>query len=323
MATTGTTTATNSAADRQREKELLFNARTFAHPKWGTLTLRRPTPEEEFLVAEYRTARWNADIEDPKWKFRDELDATYANRGVWSEINRERRDELSRRVGEAIGYLEQLGFKSFEDLVREYEANITALRAAFVELSPEVQARVGDAITRVYDLTEKPTLVDRTIIEEAAPTTDVAELLSAGEDVRVQLDLLGEMTKVRKELVTLQTKEAQLYSGCIESRADRAEEIARLYYCVTTPEGGRVTPTVDALWKADPKDIDVLALEMSYFVNGVTDDFRASLQKFGMGFTRRLAATSDSSVDSPDQPPSNSDGASPEAAPTASSPATA
>jgi hypothetical protein len=150
----------------------------------------------------------------------------------------------------------------------------------------------------------------------------VEDLLEQGERQRTQLELLKQMTEVTKELKDLQKQRTRLFVDSLESRADRAEELATLYYCAVAAETGkRLWPTIADMRSAKIEDVDVILMEYHMFRNGVTDEFRTTLEKYG--FHKRLTDTGDSSDASPDQPRPNSDGASAENAQTSSSEATA
>lgn len=311
-------TKPNQASERKRERELLYNERTFEHATYGMVTIRRPTPEEEFLIEDAYTMQWNEDMANGKYKFREELERQYLDRGIWSPAIQERIEDLTRKTGEAMGLLDALGFKSFEELVAEYDANVVLLRKEFPEDATELQ----DAVSRYIDLDTKPQFADRSKIEEEAPTTNGTVLLDLIDSLRTQIEVLNEMFKVRKELMDLQGKQTRMFSGCIEHRAERAREIARLHFCTFKEKSDdRLFSDAKLLWRARPEDVELLALEMSYFVHGIGDEFRKSLGKYG--FTRRLTDTNASSDDSPAQPPSNSGGESQESEPTNSSEASA
>jgi hypothetical protein len=298
-------------------QELLRNERVIPHPKFGDVRLRRLTGEEELFVANERRRRYQADMRDREILSRAELEKLAMERGMWSPADAKKYTELSVRMGEAMGILEHVGFKTVEALRADYRLAVDKIVALFGE-----DEKARDAAHRYFNLIEKPKGADRAIIHAHATTSDIDDLMLAAEALRTQIDLLIELTKVREELDELTSKQVRLFVDSIESRTDRAEEMARVYMgAVHAATGQPLWPTFAEMWKAPPQDVEVLVLEMHYFLHGITDEFKATLGKYG--FIRRLPVTSDSSADSPGQPQSNSDGESVASGPAISSEATA
>jgi len=305
---------TKQAVETTLETELLYNERTIRHHKFGEVRLKRPTPAQEKRISEARRRQYHADLRDDSILSRDEIEAIATRRGMWSPALSVRITDLTQRTGEAMAILDAIGFKSMEELLLGYNNTVSDLRALYPE-DDEVRA----AIVRYFDLTEKPNRTDREAIIDLSPSTVVDDLLDKGETERTQIEVVEQMLKVRRELMELQFKQARLYVDSLESRADRAEELAKVYYCATYAATGEYLWTrYDDIWNAEAEDIEALILELHYFINGVTEEFRESMEKYG--FIKRLTDTSPSSENSPDQPQSNSDGESPVNEPTSSSP---
>ena len=310
-------TRTEQATDVVLQAELLRNERIIQHPTFGAVRLRRPTPGQERQIADIRRKQYQTDLRNDDILSKDQITALAIKRGMWSEDTQERIDALMKRTGEAMGVLDSVGFKGIEALTKEY-LELTAKLSAVLPETDEVK----EVVNRYFDLTLKTSLKDRTFLVQQATSTEADDLLDTGDNLRVQIELLQELGKVRKELQTLQEKQTRLFVDSLESRTDRAEELARIYYCATGVETGKpLWPTFEDIWSAPPEEIEVLVLEMHYFVNGVSDEFKETLAKYG--FLKRQSDTSGSSDDSPVLPPSNSDGESAETPTTVSSAATA
>lgn len=295
-------TRTEQAVETTLQSELLYNERIIQHPKFGAVRLTRPTPYQEKLIAEARRKQTHKDMRDPDVLSRDQLEKLAIEKGMWTADMTQRITDLTHKTGEAMGLLDALGFKEFDVVTREFQNALLELLRVFDE-DPDTR----EIISRYYDLTLKPDMKDRSAIMDAAPSTVVDDLLDAADALRTQMDLLNEMFKIRKELNELQAKQVRIFLDSLENRADRAEELATLYYCSADAATGKpLWATYDEIWNARAEDVAFLMDEYHYFRHGITEEFKETLGKYG--FIRRLTDTPNSSDDSPDQPQSNSDG---------------
>jgi hypothetical protein len=307
---------TKAAVDATLETELFYNERIIQHPTFGSVRLRRATPAQDRLISEARRKQYHSDLKDDGILSRDEIEAIAIRRGMWAPQLTERITTLTRRTGEAMGILEVIGFTSIEALLDVLNSTVSELLALFGD-NEEIRA----VIARYGNLDETNGLEDRNAIIAAAPSTQVDDLLDKIDAQRSQIEIVEEMLGIRRELTDLQVKQARLFVDSVESRADRAEELAKVYYCCTLVEtGGPLWPTYDDIWNAPAEDVEVLILQLHYFQNGVTLEMEETLEKYG--FIKRLGGTKDSSEDAPDQPLPSFDGESAESEPTDSSPAT-
>lgn len=307
---------TQQAVETTLTHELIYNERIVQHPRFGAVRLRRPTPEQERLIAEARRKQYHADLKDESILSRDEIEAIAIRRGMWSPELSKKITELTQRVGEAMAILDAIGFKSLDGLLDAFNNAVSDLLKEFED--EEIRAAIRRYFS--FDKEEAGKSEDKLKILKAATSSRVDELMEEAENLRAQIRLLENMFEVRKELAELQARQARLFMDSIEARADRAEELARVYYCCTDAATGKhLWPTLDDLWKAPAEDVEFLLLEYHYFANGITEEFREAMEKYG--FIRRLTGTKPSSADSPDQPQSNSDGESVGSEPTDSSPA--
>lgn len=310
-------TRTEAAVDSILRDELIRNERIINHPTFGKVRLRRPTPRIERRIAEVRGAQFHKDLQNPDILSRAQLMDIAVARGMWSEDKEERLTHLSRKTGEIMGALENLGYETIDSLSDEYKQNYDRLSEIF---SDHEDDEVIQALDRYFDLAEEVSKFDRKRIYDAATSTEVDDLLDRSDILRVQIDLLRELNKIRKEQGQLQMQQARLFMDALESRADRAEELAQIYYCCTKADTDEpLWESYDAAWDADGEDIEVLVMELYFFTHGITDMQKEVLAKHG--FTRGVLANvmNDSSEDSPEHPTPNSDGEQQESEQTSSS----
>lgn len=295
-------TRTEQAVETTLQSELLYNERIIQHPKFGAVRLTRPTPYQEKQIAEARRKQTHKDMRDPDVLSRDQLEKLAIEKGMWTPDMTQRITDLTHKTGEAMGLLDSLGFKEFDAVLRDFQTTVVELLRVYDE-----DPTTREIVSRYYDLSLTPDAKDRSAIMDAAPSTVVDDLLETGDMLRTQMDLLNEMFKIRKELNELQAKQVRVFLDSLESRADRAEELATLYYCTMNAESGKpLWPSYEEIWNARAEDVAFLMDEYHYFRHGITDEFKETLGKYG--FIRRLTDTPNSSDDSPDQPQSNSDG---------------
>lgn len=310
-------TRTENAVEVTRQQELLRNERIITHPTFGVVKLARPTPGQEIAIAEIRRKQFQRDMADEGVLAKARLMELAEAKGMWSKALDERMHDLTIKTGEAMGLLDTIGFKSLDELTEDFREATTKLMTLFTE-----QPEISTLVTTYYDLDATPSAKDRATISDAATSSEVDDLLDRGDMLRTQIDLLKEMFKIRKELNDLQERYTRVFMDSQEARADRAERLATLYYCCTNPETGKyLWPSFEQIYNVRAEDIAVLTDEWTYFINGVTEEFKDTLGKYG--FIRRLTDTNASFDGSPDQPQSNSDGESQPSAQTSFSGATA
>jgi len=104
-----------------------------------------------------------------KYRFRDELIREYERRGIWQPEMAAKVDELSRRLGEAMGLLDSLGFTNFEGLVKAYTTDVQKLTDVFPE-----DAEWALLVQRVYNVDTQSTLEDRLALNERLPEAAIA-----------------------------------------------------------------------------------------------------------------------------------------------------
>lgn len=293
---------TEQIVEQRKQRELLYNERIVEHPAYGAIRLRRPTQEEEALIAEIRNKRYLTDLFDDNIKSKDEIEQRAIARGMWSTDTADRINSLVQQVGMIMSELDRAGFKTLPEVLQIYSVVADKLKKQF-----EDDEDILPVLAAYCNIAEKGSLADRTAITDAAPSTVVDDLLDELDSYRSQMDMLTDFATLKKELQALQEKQAELFMGSLESRADREERLATMYYCCKLADSDKhVWKSIADMKKARPEDVEYVLSQWQYFANGIDPAFEASLEKYG--FSRRLVTTDDSSDASPDQPQSNSDG---------------
>jgi hypothetical protein len=302
---------TENAVEVALKDELMRNERVFKHPSFGTLKLQRPTPRQERDIAEARRRQYHKDLKDPSILSKSELEKEAIRRGIWSSDRSEKLSALQNRIGQIMGLLDSVGYESVDTVLDKYNRAIERLRS-FYENNQEAQ----DAITRYFHLDEKQNLEDYNYLFKNATTTEIDEVMSESQLFRTQIELLSELSTARKEMRPLMEEHVRLNMDSIESRMDRVEQLAKLYYCTTTEDGKPVWPSFDAMWDAAPKELELVLEEMWCFDQGIPDEQRKILGRHG--FMLR-APTEVSSEGSPGTPQPNFNGESVQSEQTSSS----
>lgn len=299
-------------SDKQLQKDLIYGERIIPrHPKYGRVRLRRPSPLEETLISEERSKRYHAAMRDDNALSKAQLLKIAEARGMWSSEKEAKLNEGTTKIGQCMGLLEAAGFKDLPDVLTKY----TEERAKIAALLTD-QPEALDILDEYTDLTKTPTLAQQHQLIEATGTS--SEQFEEIATLRTQIELFEELVNARKEVDKLREEHVSIFQGSIESQADRAEEMAHLYYCArNADDDSQLWPSYEAAWNSRSEDIEELIIQMQYFRHGITPEYEKALGRFG--FTRRLSDTEEESEDSPAQPSANSDGESQESEQTSSS----
>jgi hypothetical protein len=261
--------------------------------------LRRPTLEDEASIGEARRKSYQKDMKNSDILSKVELEKFAAAREMWSSDIPDRIRALTQKTGEAMQVLEVTGFKSVDDLSTE----LTRIGKELKDLFPEetdLGKQLRDAIDRFVGDAEYD-YDDKALIQKHATGSQVYDLVDEADVVRNQIKILEQFAKDRLELAKLQNRQTELFVDSIESRAEREQELATLYFCCLSGETGKpLWPDIHEMKRANPKYIEWLLNQYSYFVNGITPELEEMLQKYG--FLQRLSDTNSGSDDSPVQP---------------------
>lgn len=303
-------TATQAAVEKQLAMELFGNERLVDRKDFdgtpGTLVFKRQTLRDEGLIGEARRKSYQSDMKNPDILSKSELSRMASARGMWDETIPSQIKELMERTTTLMGALEASGFQSVDEITDELSRVETDLLAEYQE-ETELAAEVRAAITRLATDTDL-NYDDQRLVEVNATGTKVFDLIEEIKLLRNQIDALSQFAEARKALNALQAKQTELFVDSMESRAEREQELATIFYCCLNGDTGKpIWPSIDDMKQADPMKITFLINEYSYFINGVTTEFQEMLTKYG--FLQRLSDTKSGSDDSPVQPESNPDGA--------------
>jgi hypothetical protein len=284
--------------------EVARNERTIHHKKFGGVKFSRPTPRKERLIADVRRMQSNSDLRDPDVFTRDEIEKRYVERGAWSKEKSARMEELTFDVLRMMGQLEGSGYDSVEAVLIDYQTLHLKLLSKM-----EPGSASAEAVNRYFDMKTEPTYEDRKLILEAATSTEVDDFLEEADLRRTQYDYLNLLADTRKELKELRRAQERMFVDSLESRADRAEEMASLYYCaVSADTGNPLWPTFESMWDEDPQVLAELIMELYYFTHGVDEEMRGFLGKHGIIPRESGNVTRATSGDLPETPLPNSDG---------------
>jgi hypothetical protein len=308
-----------TTADQVILDELLRNEKMVEHPAYGTVKLQRPTPRKERLISELRSKQYHRDLQarepdgTPSILSRAQLEAEAMQRGIWTQDKKDRASYLRESIGSLMTGLEAVGYNSVEDMLVQYHATVNKILLQFAD-----NLEAASAVSRYFDMDSEAQSTDDRIIRDASPSTEVDELKEEAETYRAQIDLMTRLSEARKELNDLMSEYVRLVKDSIESRMDRVEEMAHIYYCATKEDGTPLWAKFEDMWDSYPHDIALLQEELFYFTNCLSDDLRRMMGKHG--FTVRVpeATSEPRSEDSPEHPVSSSVGESPESAPLSS-----
>lgn len=305
---------TENAVEIALKDELMRNERIFKHPSFGTLKLQRPTPRQERDIAEARRRQYHKDLKDASILSKSELEKEAIRRGIWSKDKTEQMTTLQNRIGQIMGLLDSVGYENVDIVLDKYHRAIEKLRELYKD-NDEAQT----VITRYFHLDEKQNIEDYNYLFKNANTTEIDEVMSEAQLFRTQIELLYELSTARKEMQPLLQEHVRLNMDSIESRMDRVEQLAKLYYCTTKEDGTSVWPTFDAMWDAPPQELEFLLEEMWCFEQGIPEEQRKILGRHGFMLREPTEASSE---DSPGNPQPNSNGESVQKEQTSSSAST-
>lgn len=287
----------DNAVEIALQNELILNERIVSHPSIGLIKLVRPTPRKQALVSDYRRKQQHGDIKKRQngedIYFHAELEKMGHEFGIWTEEDQEALEEVTSELGSLMGQLDISGFEDGVELLNNFHDSTLRLANFFTEENPAWEA------VQEFSKIDGGSLKLKDLIKKHATTTEVDDLLELIDAYRMQFDNLKQMGDQKKKWIELQKKYTNHFKDSIEKRADRAEELATIYYCCVNAETEKpLWPTIEQMLDANEETIVWLSLEYSYFVQGVSEEFRDTAAKYG--FLRRGIDTLNSSEDSPE-----------------------
>ena len=316
-------TDTIELEDAILEDELRNNRRVVKHSKLGQLLLRRATPAAERDIAEARRRSYHADLRNEEVLSRKQIENILEARGVWTKEQSDRIEELGNRTTELMAQITSLGFSDPDALIRELvEVNTDLSKAFGLEDVPEdeyddEQKEIAENLERFFNLDNMARAEEARFLRSKASNSDVADLLNQADAAVYLSGMISDFSEAKQELNELLMEYSKHFGESAEARADRAERLAKIYYCVRTEDGDPVWEDLETLWEEDPEVVMWVSNQLYYYENGVSPEASDVLERFG--FMARVTDTENNSDDSPDHTQSNSDGESQEKQPQDSS----
>lgn len=288
-------------SDAVRKDEIFRNRREITHPTFGKLLLRRPTPRDEAEIANIRGKEYHKLIMDDTILSQAELEKKAKARGIWTDEDEQKRSELQEALTNVLGIVEALGYRTPEKIYDEYTKTILELENLLKD-NPEATA----AIAEYANLETIPASKLKSVILNAASTTEVDDLLDTVETIRSQITMLNEYMKIRDSLLQINSKYSGVFADALENRVSRIETLAKIYYCVRKDNGAPIWPSFSNIWDASSEEIGFLVDEVFCFEHGMTEQHKELMQKYG--FMQRVTGDTELSAESPDPEMSSLDG---------------
>lgn len=269
-------------SDAIKLSELALNQRTISDPKYGEFIVRRPTHRIEADIDSARTRQLNRDLQtremipDPETGGQKQVPA-YLSRaakreqlifhGIWSDNHDFEIQEASEKYQEACYALEMEGFEGAPAMLEELAELRTRLESLVDDPAP-----VREAIAL---LTPEPDLevsledfaVARATLQEAGKSRAMDEALGRADRLHKLAGLYRAGVDAQMELFALRITEFSLFADTLEARADKAAQVAKVFYCALDPSTSK--PYFKSL--ADVEDGD---LEMVMWLVGQIERFQ-------------------------------------------------
>lgn len=314
--------------------EIAKNERVIEHPEFGRFIIRRPTHGVEAQIETARTRQINRDlqardvIEDPITGERKEVPAFLTRKaradqlrfhGLWTHEDEYMLEEATDRYRDVAFKLEAEGFEGGWKL----DEDLNALREKIRSVLGNKADKHKDAIDTVvpYLLTaaegERPQDQDtglsyseaRLKLQKVTKKPEMDRLLNEADRLHRLVSLYNEGVKAQAEMVAYRIREISLFSDTLESRADRAAHVAKVFYCTFTEDHKPVWKTIPDLEKEPSMKLRWLLGEIERFERvepGETEEDIRRRERFN--FLSPYQGTPESSDDSPEAPSSNLDG---------------
>lgn len=302
--------------------EIVQNKRTIEHPQHGTFVIRRPNFNIEAQIKTAEVRQVNADLqlrtvlEDPDRGTTREVPAILTRKaradqlnfhGLWTDKEIADVEEAVDAYREVCAQLEIAGFEGGWVLEEEIEELQTKLRAAVgdSELIKDVAPDLLDAST------EEEFAKARSELSLRAKNPEVDDLLENAARVHRLVALYNKGIKAHADFVVRKVRELELFAETVESRAERAVQVAKVFYCAALPNGERPWNTTQELMSESTDKVRWLFSEIERFERmdpGESAEESRRKERFNFLLPRQLRDAS-VSVDSPVVDESNPDGA--------------
>lgn len=321
--------------------EIAQNERLIEHSEYGNFLISRPTHRIEADIESYRTRTMNRDLQtrdlltDPATGEQVAVPAYLTNHakaeqlkfhGIWTDEDAEKVNEAANDYRDYCALLDREGF---EGLV-EQEGKVRELRKTATELLGDKAEKYAEALDTVLlepfgvviEDSEAKFGTARAELMKASKTHAMSELLNKAEKLYKISVLCRRAIQAQTSLVALRMREIELFSDTIETRADHAARVAKVFYCTKNPLTKKLYwPTIAELESESSEKIGWLFEQIEKFerLEDLSEEEQSKRERFN--FLRHLwAVPSDVSEDSPEVEPSKQDGDSPETSTTSTEP---
>lgn len=293
-------------------------------PVWTKIRFERLTPRGKALVGDETVNQFNADVRSGKYMSREEMRKLAIERGMWTEDEEVKMNELQAKSTNDMQALYLEGFDRNVEWLKELGDRTSAYLTAIKESDKdsEVKLKVPVVLDRwlAYHETNRAQYTelfaedqgrpeysadaDFVYLVEQATTDEVADHISEMESLKRKLQKLAEIIDMRNELDKLTEKRAKLFTDTIESRRDRATELANVYYGTKVLNDknkpiGRLTPNFNDMWDLPDGVLNWLLLQAYFFYEGVPEHVKEYMAAWGFLPAERERGSSQASDESP------------------------
>jgi hypothetical protein len=264
----------------------------------------RLNPSRRRKIAQVVQRQYHKDLQNPEILSHEQILKLVGERGEWSKALDDEMDKLREKTNREMGEL------FLDGIIRDsWTADLLEAAATFRErVREKVAAEDVDGVLTRFDrwLEYAPDRRDEWTQLYAAdqgretysPDFDLQRLLEKAPDLESvdALNLIDELSsnvaryvslqRDRVRLAELQLKHVKIFSESVEQRRDNTEEMARLYFtCEVLDENdkpaGLLAKDFDLLYDFPESAIQWLLVEAYFYLNGIPDEAREYLQRYG------------------------------------------
>lgn len=307
--------------DEQILDETITNERIVEHPTKGKIRFKLPTLELQRKIdalgrSKKKILRDTIDkIPDPEtplgyrivpaYKSRDVLAKEYASLGWWTDEHEKELQDVIRDFTTTLAELEMLQFESEQTIYVE----MARIHDRFLKLFEEsITDELKETLSRVTLVGGDAAYEDLKTIRDAAPSTEVDDLLVEVEVYRKQFDLYAKLANLHDKLLNLESERTALFQDSWQEQLQYHIKLAQVFVCCEYVDTNKpLYDSIDTLEK-EP-NIEFLRwvfTELQSFLQGTPREARERFSKYG--FMDRLNLKKSSSDESPVQPQSKLDG---------------
>jgi hypothetical protein len=239
--------------------EIATNERVVEHTDFGRFLIRRPTHRVEAEIETARTRQINKDLQarevvlDPNGE--QKFVPAFLTRGakaeqlqfhnLWTLENDIAIEEALNRYREVCKELDEAGFEGAWVL----DEHLVQLRSDLNRVLGVKADRHADHVSAVApDLDNLSTLLQlksdvvlaafgeaRAALRKAGKCAEMDKLLNEADGLHKLCGLYADGVTAQAELVQLRMIEFGLFADTLEARADKAAQVAKVFYCVLDP----------------------------------------------------------------------------------------